>query len=559
LLLFVFGAIWWGQYLQIKVADWLGVGLVLLALALTVPISALIHELGHALMGWLCGFVVTSFGLWPGRHNLIVRWRKTRIFIGTNWRRPGLTLSVPARITPGCWRWIGLLSGGVFANLCVACFGFVTWVYLGRPGYILLIFACVNALGVLNFSDGLQILRALRGVPLTHPVLPGILLLKQMRPLLEDIGDRVFLAHLCAFAAQEATALQMTRYASSLIAEAEQAIENQPPLSLAILALAKSCLHNQEGNRGVRDDELGRAQQLFHENRDAGGLLIVACARAEFRYSDGDPKSAIADLDELLLDPMVSREANLRRILSAQRWLARVDSASEDMDKLAEEFARDQSGRSASISDMAVWNAIGRYHAKRQDWSRAYECYRQGIKVGKEAHAALADRALQREFEEAQAGFIADMNECVEQLGMPAVVEPFQESVVAQKEREEVLLALKLQKSKRWLIRAGFVAILDLVGLVALFAFVVLDAILGPHEAARPPLGSFSIIIFVAIASHFVLGFFTLFVSCVYLVLGRTGPRARPGFGQTIFVLVSCPWPITILVSIVDWLGIPLP
>jgi hypothetical protein len=255
LILLAVCAIYCKDYLSTRFAlgDWLGAGLVLLVFGLVLPISYLVHELGHALMGWLCGFIVTSFGIWPGRHSLTIPLGRTRMFIGTNLNRPGIALSFPARLYPGRWQWAGLLFGGILANVCVAVFGFLICGHLGRPGLIVLAFACVNAIGILNLlpftvgkppaqfsSDGLLILRVLRGVFLSERTLPGIGTLAALRSLSQNVGDRIFLAHLCSVAALEAVALRMKYYASSLITEAEQTIENRPPVSLTILALAKS-------------------------------------------------------------------------------------------------------------------------------------------------------------------------------------------------------------------------------------------------------------------------------------------------------------------------------
>jgi hypothetical protein len=288
--------------------------------------------------------------------------------------------------------------------------------------------------------------------------------------------------------------------------------------------------------------------------------LILACARAEYRHRDGDPQGARADLDALLLDPLVARHPSLQRALTSQRWLAGADIDTEDIAKLTDEFQRDRMRRPTRISDMGICQAIGRYHVKHQDWTKAYDAYLQAVEAGKEIRRALADPALQLEFDETQAPFVAEVNECGGQLGLAGFAEPFQESAVERDARERLPIALKRQQSKRWLKRAGVVAACNLLVLAGLFALTIVQAFLGALSLQATPERSTLMLFFVlALVSNLLFMLAAVVFSFLSLVFGRFSPSLRTGFGQTMFLFAVCPWLITIALSFAGWLQTPLP
>src|SRR5207245_1322984 len=84
-------------------------------------VSVFIHELGHAIMAWLNGFAVHSFGVGLKRPFLVLNLRGTRIYFGLRGAATkGLTFAQPCRVFPSRWRLASYYAGGVLANLFFA-------------------------------------------------------------------------------------------------------------------------------------------------------------------------------------------------------------------------------------------------------------------------------------------------------------------------------------------------------------------------------------------------------------------------------------------------------
>src|SRR5262245_56136385 len=79
--------------------------------------SVFIHELGHAVMAWLNGFTVQSFGIGLGRPFWVFNLRGTRVYFGLRRLTSGLTFSQSRQVFTSRWRLASVFAGGVLANL----------------------------------------------------------------------------------------------------------------------------------------------------------------------------------------------------------------------------------------------------------------------------------------------------------------------------------------------------------------------------------------------------------------------------------------------------------
>src|SRR6516164_2825991 len=98
-------------------------GILLLLAVFTYPIlivSVFIHELGHAVVAWLTGFAVHSFGIGQARPVWVFNLRNTRVFFCWRGHSSGLTFAHPLRVFPSRRMLVAFYFGGVLANLLCA-------------------------------------------------------------------------------------------------------------------------------------------------------------------------------------------------------------------------------------------------------------------------------------------------------------------------------------------------------------------------------------------------------------------------------------------------------
>ena len=74
--------------------------LVLVALLPVLYLSIVVHELGHAVLGWLAGWRITSLGMGTGRPLLVLSWRGVRVYFCRNRPLQGLTFLYAPQLYP---------------------------------------------------------------------------------------------------------------------------------------------------------------------------------------------------------------------------------------------------------------------------------------------------------------------------------------------------------------------------------------------------------------------------------------------------------------------------
>ena len=91
---------------------------------LAFPFNTVVHELGHALAGWLLGMRVLACGIGLYSPVLSIRFLGTAFFIA----RPfygGFTLAIDGSISPPRWKMILLTAGGPAASLLLSLYSFL--------------------------------------------------------------------------------------------------------------------------------------------------------------------------------------------------------------------------------------------------------------------------------------------------------------------------------------------------------------------------------------------------------------------------------------------------
>jgi hypothetical protein len=111
----------------------------LLALFPVLWVSAFVHELGHALLGRLSGYRVTSFGLGVARPILVCNCRGTRLYLCL--RRPlqGITFFLVPQVFPPRRAAAAALAGGIVGNVLLALVGLALWHLLPWGGTVWLL------------------------------------------------------------------------------------------------------------------------------------------------------------------------------------------------------------------------------------------------------------------------------------------------------------------------------------------------------------------------------------------------------------------------------------
>src|SRR5262249_2653629 len=109
-------------------------------------VSVFVHELGHAVMGWRNGFVVSSFGLGFGRPFLRFRCRGTLIYFRLRPPTQGVTFTVARRLIPSRRARAAMLLGGVLANGLFGLLAWGLWWLLPAGNTLCLILASLNTI-----------------------------------------------------------------------------------------------------------------------------------------------------------------------------------------------------------------------------------------------------------------------------------------------------------------------------------------------------------------------------------------------------------------------------
>jgi hypothetical protein len=283
---------------------WTALILILVAIAAILYVSNFIHELGHAIMGWGNGFVISSFGLGWGRPGWVVRWRRVRLYFCLHRPFHGFTFAVTPQIFSSRRQKVGLLLGGVLANAVAAAVALMLWWMVPGHFILLLVAAGWNAFSVFenlipfrfkvgkftHFSDGALVVRTLRGN--RRELVENIRYLEIIGGHLQAVGDNLTLSCHQLGAALAWTALGAPERAEKLCAQAEALPVDDWAFFRSYAALVRGIVALSSGRIKDSESALDEAEKGFGGAANQGGLILVSSARADLHAAQGNMQQA---------------------------------------------------------------------------------------------------------------------------------------------------------------------------------------------------------------------------------------------------------------------------
>src|SRR5262249_8450269 len=270
--------------------------------------SLFLHEVGHAVLGWWCGYEVTSFGLGLGRPLLLARWRGTRIYFSLSRSTQGITWLIAPVMYPSRRRQVLMLLGGCLATGVASLTPLLFWLLLPWGCDVWLVLLGWNAwiglwslvpfqmrLGKFSLrSDGAMVWQLLRHGHLPSHIEESIRTLTTMRPFWEGIGDLRILRVFQTAVAMSWTPLGGCEYATELCAAGDRLPVGHSSQSRALWALARAHIALEIGQPEECVAALDEAEAIFSSRADDGGQFLVSWLRALLLVGQGDAATALA-------------------------------------------------------------------------------------------------------------------------------------------------------------------------------------------------------------------------------------------------------------------------
>jgi hypothetical protein len=541
--------------------------LVFAALAL-VPVfylSIFVHELGHAILGWRNGFVITSFGMGLGKPFWVGSWRGARVFLCRKSFTQGITFFFVQQIYPSRRQLIAVLGGGILANLLLMTLTLVPWLLLPHSTYLLLLVASVNGImavtNLLPFSfragktifrsDGLQILLVLLGRPRAAPTWQRIQLVRNLRPLWESIGDRLALSVHLLDAALAWRDLGDSETAEAWAAEAEALAGNPSPARRALGALVRARLAREAGRLQECTEALDQANALFQGQKHEAGQLLCEWERAELLLRTADVAGCISALERIAQHALVLARPPLRDALLVSRLRAHaavpapaggngavVSSVPGTLDRLLLEFNTLRRRQPSPARDLHVFWALTHYHLRRGEWKQAETVCEAALGAARQLYESIGDAADQVRFQQYRANLLTEAAGVFQQLGRPDLAERARHLFPPPGEIQRLRQEKRWQRNRRFLRLGLGVALgqlfLALPSLLVLLQFLAAkQRLVSLHFDAAWLVAS----IMLSLGSGIALG-----TALLLWVLGLLVPSLRHKGGGTVFFLAVVPW-----------------
>ncbi len=398
---------------------WTPLIVIVVAIAAILYVSGFIHELGHAIMGWRNGFVISSFGLGWGRPLWVVRWRGTRIYFCL--RRPfnGFTFAVAPQIYFPRRQMVGLLLGGVLADAVAAAVAVVLWWILPGHYILLLVAAGWSALSTLNlipfrfrvgkfayFSDGALVLQTLRGNP--RELVESIRYLEIFGGHLESVGDNLALSDFQLGAALAWTALGVPEKAEQLCSQAEALPVDDWPFCRSYAAVVRGIVALSSGRIEDSERALDEAEKAFSGAGNQGGLFLVSSARADLNAAQGNTEQATSILSALRQHPILAQQPQLQIYLLASAITYYAAAGDPKVEELRNEYEAFPNRRRPLISDLQTYRALGQLYTRREEHEKAVWAYRVALIAASDLYCSLLAPEVQKQFLEAQKSFLSE-------------------------------------------------------------------------------------------------------------------------------------------------------
>jgi tetratricopeptide (TPR) repeat protein len=431
-------------------------------------LSSFCHEVGHVLLGRWSGYRITSMGMGLARPLIVWNWGKTRVYLA--WKKPlqGITFSLKLGPSPKRWQRIASLAGGVLANALLAIIAFVLWVALPWGSGLWFVLWVINGLNaVTNLipfkvwlghgylqTDGAQILQTLCG-RISAPTAPErVQKLEGLRGLWTDIGDHLMLRLHLLEAAVAWKELDDLEQAEALYHEAEALRTEDSPWLRAVTALVQ--FEIALGTRRYEEAAaaLDTAEAIYVGLKYELGPFVAAWGRAELLLRQGDAATACQQLDALVAEaPPAARRLTGTAILAARLRARAALGDAEAVQALRVEHEKQWQRQTVLTRDLAVRQALARFHVRREEWTQAEEAYRQAVGGAEQLLARFVRKEDQERFARCQASLLSELAECLRRQNRAEEAEQVPKqflSVEAMQRRPEEVQRLSNRRNLRW-------------------------------------------------------------------------------------------------------------
>jgi tetratricopeptide (TPR) repeat protein len=556
--------------------DWLFVAL---AFAPVFYLSIFGHELGHAVMGWRNGFVITSFGMGLGKPFWVRSWRGARVYLGRKNPLQGITFFFVQQIYPSRRQLVAVLAGGILANLLLVLLALGLWWLLPYATEVLLLMAGVNAvMAVTNLipfsfkagkatfrSDGLQILLALLGRSRALPPWQRIEQVRNLRDLWESVGDKLGLSVNLLDAALAWRDLGDLEAADALFAEAEALAGDQSLTCRAFGALVRGNLARERGRLPECQAALDEADALFRRLKHQEGSVLVAWERAELLRRT-DVEGGIGALERVGQHPLVLARSPLRDSLLVSRLLAHaavlpslgdngpaVSGVPGALATLRREYERLRRRQPSPTRDLRVYQALTHHHVARQEWNQAAEVCELALKAARQTYESIGVEADQVRFRRCQADLLTEAAELFQRVGRADLAEKaldlFSPPGTSQRRQKE-----KEARRNLLFLRLGLGVALGQVFLVLPGLLVLLQVMATKQHLVSE---RFDMAWFIATIVLLLGSAVTAGTALLLWVLAFWVPSLRQKGGATVFFLAIMPWLCLLgagALGFIDWL-----
>jgi Peptidase family M50 len=518
--------------------------------------SIFVHELGHAVLGRLTGYVVTSFGIGFAKPLFVLPVGGIRVFF-CRWRSTGgLTLAFHPQILPSRWKTIGFISGGFLANLglMILAIGLVRTLSWGQQLWIVL--GLVNGLFAFGTmipyrskignatlgSDGAQIFDVLhRGAPYVPSALivQGI---ESIQGLTTSIGDLVY-ARLNLLAGAEAwIELEDFERADLVLEQARKLPDPGFPSVRLMEQIVQAQLAIARQKPEEAEAPLNRAREIGEAEDNAVALFLVSLLHHGMGINRNDLSSSEQSLDQLRADAVARRKSAFDRTLAFFRLNTAIAHGDDrEVEASASDFDSTCRKAPSATSSLRCYRGIARFHCWKANWAAAETAYRRAIASALEVAHMFVQSSEANRFLERHRGMAEEVRACFDKLGKveegEELLRPLLEFANPAKDLAEAAIVrndrLRRIGLRVMLMNAAAVVLIGLTGYLVGMEFAI---------PSIPLVGS--------------LAMFTL-VGLGYLIfdflIGRRVPSLRTASGAVILFFGWIPWFIGICIMII-WL-----
>ncbi|QEH34983.1 hypothetical protein OJF2_35280 [Aquisphaera giovannonii] len=511
--------------------------------------AILAHEIGHAVAGRLCGYVVTSSGSGFLRPLLVLDVRGTRFYACRSRPLQGMTFFwipqlVPSRFRLACALGGGILANGLLAMAALALLAGTPWCHgLWQVTFAVNAFAAVVSLIPLRFqlgqmslrTDGMLMFEAIRDGTVSFPVPHLIESSLDLRPHLEAIGDSEGVRLTLLNATVGYLELGDPARAGAIYREVESRPPAEVPAIRAWQSLVGGMLATRLGDRERASLLVDAAGGEYRALAHAAGSFLVSLHRAELKAADGDLAGHLADLDALASGEAASRHPSLRtRLLAARLESEAIYSDVAEPAALVEGYERLGKVHVTPALDLRFYRAVARACLKRGDEAGAERAHRRALAAVKSLADLWVGPQERAHFLDVQAPLLAEIRENFEARGKvdetAALLAPLEAPHPAASVRAESASEREARLRRRGMRVLG-------LNVIVIFLAIVGLLVTTPSPEGR---GLAPIVVPVLMIAMFTG--LALVYAAFHFTIGRFIPALRRSGGAVILILALAGW-----------------